>query len=79
MLHIIKPHTNGTIISFLFDQSKKVEDIATEKSVALKGHKYVIDTAGITKSHRLVIDTAGVTKSHTLVIDTAHARKAQVC
>ena len=55
------------------------EDIATEKSVALKGHKYVIDTTGVTKSHRLVIDTAGVTKSHTLVIDTDHARKAQVC
>ena len=48
----------------------KAEDIATEKSVALKRHKYVIDTAGVTKSHRLVIDTAGVTKSHTLVIDT---------
>ena len=70
----------------------KAEDIATEKSVALKGHKYVIDTTGVTKSHRLVIDTvgvtkshrlvidtAGVTKSHTLVIDTAHAGKAQVC
>ena len=66
------------------------EDIATEKSVALKGHKYVIDTTsvtkshrlvtvGVTKSHRLVIDTADVTKSHTLAIDTAHAGKAQVC
>ena len=42
------------------------EDIATEKSVALKGHKYVIETAGVIKSHRLVIDTA-------------HAGKAQVC
>ena len=57
----------------------KAEDIATEKSVALKGHKYVIDTAGVTKSHKLVIDTAGVTKSHTLVIDTAHVGKAKVC
>ena len=57
----------------------KAEDIATKKSVAIKGHKYVIDIAGVTKSHRLVIDTAGVTKSHTLVIDTAHAGKAQVC
>ena len=57
----------------------KAEDIATEKSVALKGHKYVIDTVGVTKSHRLVVDTAGVTKSHTLVIDTAHAGKGQVC
>ena len=47
------------------------EDIATEKSVALKGHKYVIDTVGVTKSHRLVIDTVGVSKSHRLVIDTA--------
>ena len=58
--------------------------------MALKGHKYVIDTAGVTKSHKLVIDTvgvtesyklvidtAGVTKSHTLVIDTAHAGKAK--
>ena len=57
----------------------KAEDIATEKLVALKGHKYVIDTAGVTKSHRLVIETAGVTKNHTLVVDTDHARKAQVC
>ena len=46
------------------------EDIATEKSVAQKGHIYVIDTAGVTKSHKLVIDTVGVTKSHRLVIDT---------
>ena len=46
------------------------EDITTKKLVALKGHKYVIDTTGVSKSHRLVIDTAGVTKSHTLVITT---------
>ena len=55
---------DGTTLILL----SKAEDIATEKSVALKGHKYVIDTAGVTKSHRLVI---GVTKSHRLVIDTA--------
>ena len=35
------------------DLSIKAEDIATEKSVALKDHKYVIDTVGVTKSHRL--------------------------
>ena len=46
------------------------EDIGTKKSVALKGHKYVVDTTGVSRSHRLVIDTAGVTKSHTLVITT---------
>ena len=57
----------------------KAEDIASEKSVALKGHKYVIDTIGVTKRHRLVIHTAGVTKSRPLVIDTTHAGKAQVC
>ena len=47
------------------------EDIATENSVALKGHKYSIDTIGVTISHGLVIDTVGVNKSHRLAIDTA--------
>ena len=28
------------------------ENIATEKSVALRGHKNVIDTGGVGKSHR---------------------------
>ena len=36
----------------------KTADIATENSVALKGHKYSIDSIDVTKSHRLVIDTA---------------------
>ena len=49
----------------------KTEDIATENSVALKGHKCSIDTISVTISHRLVIDIAGVTKGHRLVIDTA--------
>ena len=31
--------------------------------MALKGHKYAIDTVGVSKSHKLVIDTAGVAKS----------------
>ena len=38
------------------------EDIATKKSVALKGHKYVIDTNGVTKSYTLV--TVGYTPTH---------------
>ena len=31
------------------------EDIATEKSVVLRGHKYVIDTNGVTKSNKQTI------------------------
>ena len=38
------------------------EDIATKKSVALKGHKYIIDTNGVTKSHTLV--TVSYTPAH---------------
>ena len=48
------------------------EDIATEKSVALKGHKYVIDTGCVAKSHMwasTTIDTGGISESHKLVND----------
>ena len=66
------PQTFFSIVKNLFQLAlnKKIEDIATEISV-LNGHKYSIDTVGVTISHRLVIDTTGVTKNHMLVTDTA--------
>ena len=38
-------------------------DIDTKNSVALKGHKYFIDTVGVTISHSLVTDTVSVNKT----------------
>ena len=48
-----------------------------KKSVVLKGHKYIIDTVGVTKSHRLTIDT--IDKNHISVLILQSAGKVHTC